>query len=490
MNAPMVPEPDVIDGAGLLDDVRQFLARFVAFPSEDALTAVALWCAHTHLVDAADSTPRLALLSPEPGSGKTRTLEVLELLVPNPMNALNGSPAPIFRSIESDRPVLLMDEVDAVFGRAVKSDDPAADLRALINAGHRKGATIPRCVGPQHDVRRFPVYAAVALAGLGDLPDTLMSRSLIVRMRRRAPDERVEPFRYRLHAGPGHGLRDQLADWAGAVAETVADAWPELPEGVTDRPADCWEPLLAVADAAGGHWPVTGRSACLALCRASDDRGVSLGVRLLTDLRTVWTVLGNPAAVSTHDLLDSLHELDEAPWSNLKGQPLDSRGLARLLRGYEVRSDKVWTGAKTLQGYKREDLWDAWQRYCPAPLPGTERPEGTPDPPESGGSQLPFAGELPEGAGLSGRKQASESGGSGAPSVPSANPSGQCAAPADAWTLMDTPGRENEHQAKAGYLTGLNDQHLAFLLRNADEPTVQLIDDELKRRDQEGGDAA
>lgn len=171
----------VESGAELLVEVAEALRRFVAFPSPAALTAVTLWAAHAHAVEESESSPRLALLSPEPGSGKTRCLEVLELLVPQPLHALSASPAATFRTIEAERPTLLLDEVDAIFGHAHKDDENAA-LRALLNAGHRRGATIPRCVGPSHDVRRFPVYAAVALAGLGDLPDTLMSRSVIVRM--------------------------------------------------------------------------------------------------------------------------------------------------------------------------------------------------------------------------------------------------------------------------------------------------------------------
>jgi hypothetical protein len=190
------------DGAVLLDDVHAFLTRFVAFPSPGAADAVVLWAAHAHALDAFDSTPRLALLSPEPGSGKSRTEEVLELLVCNPLHALNASTAAVFRSIEAGRPTLLFDEVDAIFGRHGK-DDGAEDLRGLLNAGHRRGASIPRCVGKTQAVVRFPVFAAVALAGLGDLPDTVMSRSVIVRMRRRAPHERVASFRYPRHRAGG-----------------------------------------------------------------------------------------------------------------------------------------------------------------------------------------------------------------------------------------------------------------------------------------------
>ena len=61
-----------------------------------------------------------------------------------------------------------------------------------------------------------------------------------------------------------------------------------MPPGVTDRPADVWEPLLAVADAAGGPWPGRARAACTWLVRDNADRGISLGIRLLADLRGIF----------------------------------------------------------------------------------------------------------------------------------------------------------------------------------------------------------
>jgi hypothetical protein len=240
-----------VDGAALLDDVHEFIGQFVVFPSEAAAHAVTLWAAHCHTPDSFESTPRIALLSPEPASGKTRTLEVLELLTPRPMHALNASTAAIFRSIEKARPTLLIDECDAIFTKRGK-DDANEDLRAMLNAGHRKGAIIPRCTGTQHEVTQFPVYAAVALAGLGDLPATLMSRSVVIRMKRRAPGEYVHPFRIRQASADARPLAARLAAWALQSAAKLAESYPDMPPGVTDRPADVWEPLITVADAAGG----------------------------------------------------------------------------------------------------------------------------------------------------------------------------------------------------------------------------------------------
>jgi hypothetical protein len=360
------PAPVPADGAALLDQVHEFITRYVAFPSEGAAHAVTLWAAHCHAPDSFDSTPRLALLSPEPGSGKTRTLEVLDLLTPAPMHALNASVAAIFRSIEAARPTLLFDECDAIFTKRGK-DDANEDLRALLNAGHRKGATIPRCTGTQHDVHQFPVYCAVALAGLGDLPATLMSRSVVIRMRRRAPGERIEPFRARMAAAAGGPLAGRLAAWMGHAAAKLTGSYPEMPPGITDRPADVWEPLIAVTDAAGGDWPKLARAACTELAAAAETAEASLGVRLLADLREVF---GDAEQLTTTEILGRLHKLEESPWPAFgkQGKALDARGLALRLRAYGIRSDNLPRddGGARLKGYFAASLADAWMRYVPA----------------------------------------------------------------------------------------------------------------------------
>ena len=203
-------------GNELLNDVRSFIQRFCCFPDEHCLDAVTLWAAHAHMVLEFHTTPRLALLSPEAASGKTRVLEVLDLLVPESLFILNPSPATVFRTLAQEQITLLFDEVDAMWSKRGK-DDNHEDLRSLLNGGYRRGSTIPRCVGPKHEVVKFDVYCAVALAGLGDLPDTIMSRSVIIRMRRRAPHEKIEPFQIRRHASEGVALRQRVAEWVRVV---------------------------------------------------------------------------------------------------------------------------------------------------------------------------------------------------------------------------------------------------------------------------------
>ena len=352
-----------MSGAALLDDLYDFTGRFVAYPSVHEHVAHVLWVAHTHLMAAWNSTPRLAFLSPEPASGKTRALEVTELLVPNPVQAVNVTPAYLFRKVgdAAGPPTVLYDEIDTVFGPKAKDNE---EIRGLLNAGHCKGAVAGRCVvkGKLVETEEIPAYCAVALAGLGGLPDTILSRAVIVRMKRRAPSEQVDAFRRRVHEGDGHALRDRLARWAAQILEDVGEAWPEMPEGIEDRDADIWEPLLAVADAAGGHWPDTARVTAVTLVTLSKGSTPSLGVRLLADIRTVFTDRDRDS-LATGDLLASLHDLDESPWGDLRGKPLDARGLAQRLREYDVKRTQIRVGERTAKGYRSEDFADAWERY-------------------------------------------------------------------------------------------------------------------------------
>ena len=380
-------------GAELLQDVERYLTRFVAYPSEHCRVAHALWIAHTHAMDVWESTPRLAFLSPEPGSGKTRALEITETLVPNPVEAINATPAYLFRKVSSPNglPTILYDEIDTLFGPKAKDNE---EIRGILNAGHRRGAMAGRCVvkGKTVETEELPAYCPVALAGLGALPDTILTRSVVVRMQRRSPSERVEPYRRRLHAPEGNAIRDELATWASK--SIAAGVYPDMPEGVEDRAADVWEALLTVADAAGGDWPSRARVAAVALVAASMAATPSLGVRLLADLRTIF---GNGLSMTTQTLLDALYAIEEGPWSDLRGKQLNARGLANYLRQYGITSRNLRINERIQKGYAREDLHDAWQRYLgvPAMESATSSTNATPgrNCPDCNGSGCDMCGE-------------------------------------------------------------------------------------------------
>lgn len=367
--------PEALAGARLLDDVETFLSRFVVYPSEEARVAHALWIAHTWFMDEWDSTPRIAFLSPEPGSGKSRALEVTEPLVPRPVHAVNTTPAYLFRKVsdEAGPPTILYDEIDTVFGPKAKDNE---DVRGMLNAGHRKGAMAGRCVlrGKNVETEELPAYCAVALAGLDDLPDTIMTRSIVVRMRRRAPGEAIEPWRLRINGPTAYELQQRLMDWAEARQMLVT--WPDMPDGIEDRNADVWEALLAVADLAGGDWPERARRTAVTLVAASSDRTGSLGVTLLRDL---FEIFGTQERVPTDVILEALHDVDESPWADLRGKALDARGLSNRLRKYGVKPKQMRINGEVIRGYELSDLADPFSRYLsPPPSPENSATSVTP----------------------------------------------------------------------------------------------------------------
>jgi hypothetical protein len=372
------------DGGPLLNDVHAYLSRFICYPSEHAAIAHTLWVAHTHLMPCWESTPRLAFLSAEPESGKTRCLEVTEPLVPRPINTMNSSANYLFRQTGSDAgaPTILFDEIDTIFGPKAREHE---DIRAFINSGHRRGAKFGRCVvrGTVVETEEIESYSAVALAGLGWLPATILTRSIVIRMRRRLRGQQVESFRHRIHTPQGAALCRRLIGWARKVADDAEKARPVMPPSVEDRQADGWEPLLACADIAGGLWPTLARDAAEALVAVNRDTPVSLNLRLLGDLRTVYlnnlvaVAQATPHGLPTKRIMEDLYALDDAPWHTVnKGDAYTPSQLALALRDYEVRSENLrpHPDSRTqAKGYPIAPLADAWRRY----LPPLDFPPGT-----------------------------------------------------------------------------------------------------------------
>ena len=346
-----------------LDLLETYLRRFVAYPSKHALVAHVLWIAHAHLIECFDTTPRLAFMSAEKESGKTRALEVTALFVPDPILSISASPAVIVRLVTNGKPTILYDEIDGVFGNA-KVQEANTDLRSVLNGGYRRGAKVHRCVmhGNRVETEELDAFAPVAVAGLRDLPDTLASRSIFISMRRRAPNENVEPFRHRYHSEQAKPIKEFLVEWCAEHEPHITGAEPEMPKGIEDRAADCWEPLLAIADRACTDWPQRAREAAVYLTLKAADESLTKGVELLTHVRDAF---GSDGHLATAILLERLRDRDESPWKDIRGKPLDDRGLAARLKPYAIKSKVVRIGDRTPRGYAAEDFHDAWDRYLP-----------------------------------------------------------------------------------------------------------------------------
>ncbi|MFI7101938.1 DUF3631 domain-containing protein [Streptomyces sp. NPDC050161] len=339
-------------------------------PSQEALTAATLWVAATHLQRAWQHAPRLAVVGPAKRCGKSRLLDVITETVHHHLITVNASPAAIFRSVtDEDPPTLLVDEADTLFG-SVKAAEKNEELRGLLNAGHQRNRPTLRVSGPDHKPQAFPTFAMAALAGIGDLPDTIMDRSVVIRMRRRAAGEQVAAFRTGRDTPALHEVRARLAAWLTPLYAQAMDMEPAMP--VEDRAADTWEPLVIIADLAGGEWPTLARTACRAMTdyeAGQDDEG-GLRTRILVDIRRAFAAVGDPAVLRTSSLLEYLNGDKEAPWAEHGAGGLTPRGLQLLLKDYGIGSaNRRFPDGTQAKGFARNQFLDAWARYCPEATP-------------------------------------------------------------------------------------------------------------------------
>jgi 5S rRNA maturation endonuclease (ribonuclease M5) len=364
-------KPIVACGAVVLNKIEVFIRRFVEL-SESQARILSLWVVHTHAFAAADFTAYMSISSCERRCGKTRLLEVLNLLVANPWKTAKVTPAVLYRKIDATTPTLLLDESDAAF-----QGDPkyAQTLRGALNSGYERDGKYSCCVGKgsEQSCKDFSTFCAKAIAGIGNLPDTVEDRSVPIRLKRQAHGQKkVERFRRRDAAADAVTLREEIELFCLGIEAMLRDARPEIPDALTDRQADATESLLAIADVAGGDWPLKARSALVALCTEAEGSDASIGCRLLSDIRQEFDAR-SIERIGSQKLAKALASDETSGWAEFSHGPISPVQLARLLGPYGIAPHNLRLAGKIFKGYERNDFEDAWNRYLPpsaAPHPG------------------------------------------------------------------------------------------------------------------------
>jgi hypothetical protein len=344
----------------VLADVEAALTRYVHFPSRHGPVAMTLFVAATHAQEAFDVAPYVVVSSPVKRSGKSRVQEVSEHVVRDPLRTSNVSPAFLFRNMAGR--TLLFDEVDLIFRMR---SDRNEELAGMLNAGWRRGAgagRMDRQAGGAMVAVTYDAFGPKLLCGIGrKIPETILDRAVPIRLERKGRSDVVARFRLRVAVAELTPLRERLAAWARGATETLRAAEPHLPDELNDRAQDVWEPLLAIADAAGGDWPQRARDAAVALHgRVVSDE--SRGVALLADIRGIFDTRTDADRIGSSDLVHDLRATEDAPWAD---DDLSTHRLASMLSEFEIAPKQLRIGQRTLKGYYREAFERAWGLYVP-----------------------------------------------------------------------------------------------------------------------------
>lgn len=365
------PWPEPVDGVVLFNTLAETLTKYVVLPSPHTARAIVLWVVLTYMEAATNLLPLLLVTSPTKRCGKTRTLELLAGLACRALPVSNITAAALYRSIDRFRPTLLIDEADTFL-----NDDP--EMRGVINAGHtRHTARVIRCVGDDSEPTLFSTWCPKLVAMIGVPKDTIVDRSVVVRLERKGPGEPVVRLRSDTVPQLFGDLRRQLRRWADDHLDAMRRTDPAMPRGLHDRATDNWRPLVAIGDLAGGTWSALAREAAMALAGNCDD-DEPIGEELLADL---WRIFNDEDhtqqdCLSTARVTELLGGLETRPWAAYaKGaRPISQHQVARLLRRFGVRPIKAKLSGKATNVYLRADLQTAWDRYTPATGFGTPEP--------------------------------------------------------------------------------------------------------------------
>jgi hypothetical protein len=344
--------PEAVDGNALIRDIMRRLQHHVVLTPAQALT-VALWImmAWTH-AGAAIYSPILMTTSAEADSGKTTLLNLVGFLAPRSLSTVETTGAVLFRSIEKWSPTIIVDEADTM----LVDNEP---LRAIINSGWTRGSGVLRCGGDSNDPRLFSTFCPKAIGLKGrKMPDTTLSRCIIINLKRKKPSDRVEDAELA-------NLRQQAQRWTRNNVATLETAVPELPAGFHNRLGDNWRLMLAIADLAGGEWADRARQAATAIARvvAAD---MSIGIKLLADTKDIFAITAVDRLPSLK-LVEALGEIEGHPWADWKGGKLITQNaLARLLEPFGIRPGSIrLEDNRVLRGYQLSHFQDAFERYLP-----------------------------------------------------------------------------------------------------------------------------
>jgi len=359
-NTPEPPETPSTDGAQLLRQITDFLARYLHC-SEHQRTVLALWIFHSHCFSAARATPYLHIRSQHKQSGKTLCLHLLSLLCERPAPTTGFTAAALTHRTDTiDLPTFLLDECQVTLGSRTRSRNPV--LRAILANGFERG------FGYSDRTHERNIFSPKAFAGIGQLPEVLADRSIPILLEPLSSKPTIERFHPQRAAGEAEPLFQNLKRWSEENAHRLEEAPPysydDFPPGLSPRRQDMIEPLLHIAGLIGGPWPAQAREALPALFAQELAQDRKDGLKLLSDLREAFAHHGNPERISTAALLDWLHTQPGRSWN--REAPITAQTLAGLLQPFEIRSRTQRIGkASPARGYLLQDFVAKWMRLLP-----------------------------------------------------------------------------------------------------------------------------
>ncbi len=395
----ITPHPSPVHVAGLLTHIEAVIKKHVIL-SDPAAAALAVWVLHTWTFELRDIVAYVAIESPEKRCGKTTLLSVLAAMARKPLIASNVTLGALFRAIDTCRPTLFIDEADTFLAGN-------GTMRGIINSGNtwrtayvlrlsasrriRRTATQPPFPDRPHPpslppvggvggdspgegesvhsqstpesretgLKKYSCWCPKVIAMIGQVPDTIADRSIVVPMSRKLVTETCAPLA-ELNTTQ---IKAKCARFALDARDAIAQSPKIRGEGLNDRAADTFDPLYVIARLAGEGWEEKLHAAALSLNAAAQSH--NSGAELILDILAVF-VLSLREKIFSRDLAVALREGGCGLRSlALKYSAFNEYRISQILRPYGIKPSTIRIGKEVNKGYLASDFKEVLARYVP-----------------------------------------------------------------------------------------------------------------------------
>ena len=335
---------------GSFDDVimgcKAVYQKYAKMTDHQAIV-LALWTVHTWTMPTgASHTPYMNITSGTPRAGKTRVVEIANILCKNPLFSHNASAAVIGRT--SYGHTILIDEAD----KQMKNPDMKESLNAILNSGFEESGSYARMGGNNMtQVDNFQTFSAKIISGIAQfhMADTLIDRSIKLTMMRKKKSEVFPRFKKPLVKKEVAELRQKLTEISldEDLLQRLYFAEPKLPDELDDRKKDITEPLFAIAELASKKILDLFCAAIINLC-VNQTPDLTMAEQMLIDMSKIM----NGKSIHTQDLISELNREPYEWISNNQGTGIRNYQVASLLKPFGIIPKPISIGNVKLRGYQ------------------------------------------------------------------------------------------------------------------------------------------
>jgi hypothetical protein len=378
---PITPDPFPVQLSDLLGDIEATIKKHVIL-GDHAAAALALWVLHTYTFELRDTVAYVAIESPEKRCGKTTLLSVLAAMACKPLIASNITVGALFRSVHTCSPTLFIDEADTFMAGNTT-------MRGIINSGNtrrtayvlrlsaaKKAAVSLAPIGGESQgegagsdsqpstinhqptdsgLKKYSCWCPKVISMIGQVPDTIADRSIVVKMARKLVTETCLP----LAQLETDDIKSRCARFALDSGAAIAQSPKIRCDGLNDRAADTFDPLFVIARLAGPAWETKLRAAALALSSTADLEHSGAG--LILDILDIFAET-DVEKIFTRNLVSYLRD-GGVKSQTLRGASINEYHISKILRPYGIKPVSIRIGKEVRQGYHAADFHEALKRY-------------------------------------------------------------------------------------------------------------------------------